>query len=93
MSPQLGRSLMWMAGPAVAVALAALATLGNVGPGLLFLLLTSSAAFMIGTPILQLALLSTTKYRARYAAACRIAMATVLVGLLVPASLGVFSFW
>jgi hypothetical protein len=93
MSPQVERSLLWLPGPALAVALVAFAILGHGGPGFFFLSLVGGAAFMLGAPVLQLVLLSTPAYKGRYGAACRTALLIVLAGLFVPVFLGVFNFW
>jgi len=93
MTPLTIRSLFWLPGPLIAVALVAFALIGRGGPGFLFLAIAGGVAFMFAMPVLQLVLLTTSKYRGRYRAACVTALFIVFAGLCIPIFGGVFNFW
>jgi hypothetical protein len=93
MTPQTERSLMWLPGPLLAVALVAFAVIGHGGPGFFLLSLVGGVAFMLVAPLIQLALLATPNFKGRYRAACRTALLIVVAGLCIPIFLGVFNFW
>jgi hypothetical protein len=93
MSPQVARSLYWLPGPSLAIALVAFAVLGRVGPGLLAFCFVAGLAFMLAAPLMQLVLLATPWFKGSYGKACAVALATVLAAMAVPLLGGVFSFW
>jgi hypothetical protein len=92
MSPETSRSLLWLPGPLIAVALVLLALLGRGGPGFFLLAIVGGAAFMFGAPIVQLILLTTPRFKGRYSAACRVALVIVALALCIPIVAGSFSF-
>jgi hypothetical protein len=93
MTPQTVRSLFWLPGPALAIALVAFAVVGRGGPGFFLLAVVGGLAFMLATPLLQLALLATPHFQGRYGAACGTALVAVLAMLCIPIVGGVFNFW
>ena len=93
MTPLTTRSLFWLPGPLIAVALVAFAVIGRGGPGFFFLAIAGGVAFMFAMPVLQLVLLTTSKYRGRYRAACVTALFIVFAGLCIPIFGGLFDFW
>jgi hypothetical protein len=92
MSPTTRRSLFWLPGPLVAAGLVAFAVAFNVLAGLAALCIIGAAAFLFLTPLLQLILLSTSKYRGRYGAACGAALGTTAAGLMLLTFTGLFNF-
>jgi hypothetical protein len=93
MSPQMVRTLYWLPGPLLAVSLLAFTVLGRAGPGFAIFSAIVGLALMVAAPLIQLALLATSRFGGRYGAACLVAIASVLVVAGIPLVLGVFNFW
>ena len=87
------RSLYWLAGPFLAIALVAFAVLGRGGPGFLLLSLVGACLFMFETPLVQAVLLNTEKYKDRHGAVCAAALLVTLMTLCFPIFLGLFNFY
>jgi hypothetical protein len=92
MAPSTQRSLFWLPGPLMAVCLVAFAVGFNVLAGLAFLCIVGAAAFLVGTPLVQIVLLNTHRFRGRYRAACGAALSVIAVALLALTFTGIFNF-
>ncbi|SFU31929.1 hypothetical protein SAMN05216350_101295 [Polaromonas sp. YR568] len=93
MSRSTTRLLSWLSGPLLAVSLVAFAVIGGGGPGFFLMSLYGGVLFMFGAPLLQFILFRTARLHARYAMACGVALLIMLGVLMIPAFMGVFSFW
>ena len=93
MQPATIRSLYWLPGPLLAMALVAFAVVGRGGPGFFFLAIAGGALLMFGAPLAQFTLLRTKRFGGRYAAACGLALLIVVLVLAVPILAGAFSFF
>jgi hypothetical protein len=89
----MNRSLLWLAGPAVAILLIAFFGWAGPVPGLFFWAAFTGLIFLVGTPILQLALLHTSKFEGRHATACGVALATATCCAAAAWLSGAFNFW
>jgi hypothetical protein len=87
------RSLYWLTGPLVAIALVTFSVLGRGGPGFFFLSLVGACLFMFETPLVQAFLLNTEKCKDCHGAACAAALLVTLMTLCFPVFLGLFNFY
>ena len=87
------RTLFWLTGPIIAIAVVAFALATHGGPGFFFLSLFTGALLVVGMPLAQLALLALPAFNGRYGAVTFLSLAgmTGLVGALAVS--GLFSFW
>ena len=93
MSSHVQRSLLWLPGPLLAVAVVTYTATGHGGPGFFFLSLFAGIGFMVVAPLLQLVLLATPAFRGRYSAVCGTALIAVAAFMFPLAATGRFSFW
>jgi hypothetical protein len=54
--------------------------------------MVGATAFLVATPLLQMVLLATPKFRGRYARACGAALALTAIAVIAIASTGRFNF-
>ena len=92
MTPVMQRSLSLLPGPLVAGALVLFALVSKPLAGLFFLCLVGAVAFLFAAPLLQLILLSTQRFRGKYASACGTALGAILAILVSLAVFGLFNF-
>jgi hypothetical protein len=92
-SPETTRSLLWLPGPLIAIGLVSLSVLNNSGPGFFLLAVFAGFGFMIVAPLVQIVLLRTSRFRGRYAAACRAALTAVTACVFFASLTGAFNFW
>jgi len=93
MEASLNRALWWLTGPTVGILVVACVGWVGAGPGLFFWAAFTGLIFLVGTPVLQLALLRIAKLKGRYAAVCAIALATVTCCAAIAWTSGAFAFW
>lgn len=93
MNSQNTRTVYWLPGPLIAVALVLFSVLGRAGPGFFLWSVFAGALFLVAGPLLQLMLLSSAKFRGRYRAACGVVMAAIGTFSLLALFSGYFSFW
>jgi hypothetical protein len=93
MKPSFVRSLWWLTGPSIAVLLLAWVGWARVGPGLSFWAAFAGLSFLVGVPLLQLALLQIARLRGRYAAVCAVALATATCCAAIAWVSGAFAAW
>ena len=93
MKPSTTHALWWLAGPAVGIlAVACVAALG-AGPGLAFWAVFTGLMFLAGTPLLQFALLHTSKLGGQHAAVGAVALAAIACCAAIAWTSGAFAFW
>ena len=93
MSPSTSHTLWWLAGPGIGIFLVASFAWTGLGPGLFFWATFTGLTFVVGTPILQLALLRTARLRGQHAAVCAAAIAIVACCAAIAWTSGAFAFW
>lgn len=93
MKPSIVRSLWWLTGPTVGILLFAWVGWAGAGPGLSFWAAFTGLIFLVGVPVLQLALIHTTRLKGRYAAVSILALATATCCAVIAWVSGAFASW
>jgi hypothetical protein len=92
MTPAMQRSLSWLPGPLLAGGLVLFAFVFKPLAGLFALCLVGAVAFLFGAPLVQLILLSTHRFRGKYASACGTALGLIIAILVSLVLFGLFNF-
>lgn len=93
MQPSARNPLLFLPGPFLGVALVLLAFGSGSGPGFVVFSLAAALGFVVVAPLLQLALGRSRPFMHRPGAACVVALAIVVVGLMVVSLAPVFNQW
>ena len=93
MTPHARRTLFWLTGPVIAVAVVAFALATNGGPGFFFLSLWAGALLLIAMPLMQWGLLALPKFNGRYGAVTFLSLTGMIALIVGLGASGLFSFW
>jgi predicted permease len=93
MTPSTHRALWWLAGPTVGILVVAWVAWLGTGPGLAFWAVFSGLIFLVGTPLMQFALLRTPKLRGQHAAVGVVALSAIACCAAIAWTSGAFAFW
>jgi len=85
--------LYWRQGPLLAIALVALVSTTNGGPGFFFLSMFAAALLLVAMPLVQLGLLAFPALKGQHRLVAIIALTGIAVLVVLLGASGIFSFW